>query len=130
MSTNFIALTQITISKSKQYFIDEAIKEALKSNLQMRHGCVLVTNGEIIARGHNMGYSGPLNSMRSTHAEIATLQNLGNYNNLKDATMYVVRISTQNGKIYMVNSHPCQDCLPKLLKCIRIHGLKQVYYSN
>ena len=130
MNPNFIEISAVNLSKSRQYYIDEAVAVALKSPLQMKHGAVLVKNRQIVGRGHNMGYNTPLSSNRSTHAEIATLMDAGNYLNFKDATMYVVRVSIRNDVVFVMNSHPCQDCLPKLLKCMRIHGLKNVYYSS
>jgi deoxycytidylate deaminase len=37
------------------YFVLEAKKEALKSELSTKYGAVLVHRGKIVSRGHNFG---------------------------------------------------------------------------
>jgi len=61
-------------------FIEAAAVESYKSPCQMRHGCVAVCNGRILARGHNhyRNYSqdGLIHNTCTCHAEIAAIRNL------------------------------------------------------
>ena len=66
-------------------FIAEALEEAGKSKVMMKHGCVAVINGKIRARGYNSTErtSSKDNFIKNTcscHAEMACLRNL--YNSL------------------------------------------------
>ena len=73
------------ISTQTQRFINEALEEANKSTVLMKHGCVAVINGKIRARGYNSTNrtSSKDNFIKNTcscHAEMACLRNL--YNSL------------------------------------------------
>lgn len=41
------------LSNKQEKYIAESYNEALNSNMLHRHGCVAVSNGNIIATGHN-----------------------------------------------------------------------------
>ena len=41
------------ITKSDHKFLSLAVNESKKSEMLMKHGCVLVKNGRIISRGYN-----------------------------------------------------------------------------
>jgi deoxycytidylate deaminase len=110
-------------SKHKAY-IEEAIKEANKSCMFRKHGCVIVNNKEIISKGYNY-YIYNLIQKFSVHAEesaILKLKKLNNYKNNTTYTMYVVRISDNFLRI----SLPCNKCkkIIEKIKCI-----KTIYYS-
>ena len=69
------------ITQQDHKFITEALNEAYKSTVMMKHGCVAVINGKIRARGHNstdrtMSKDNFIKNTCSCHAEIACLRNL------------------------------------------------------
>ncbi len=59
--------------KEKEYFMKEALKEAKKAykKLEVPVGCVIVKDGEIIGRGHNVKES---KKDTTKHAEIIAIQ--------------------------------------------------------
>ena len=68
------------LSKRDQRFIDLAYNESFKSKLLMRHGCVAVVNGKIVATGVN-NYRTKCTRTHlvdgcSTHAEMDALRKL------------------------------------------------------
>lgn len=128
------------MSVSERYFIEEARHEAEKSNMNHRHGCVIVKNNRIVSMGHNYYYhhctfNGHThnNSNRkqkySVHAEEDAIKNYcrkytktkngppraagaGQRSSLK---VYVVRVQqqvTESGESDWVykNSKPCEMC--------------------
>ena len=68
------------LSIKDQKFINIALEECCKSNVLMRHGCVAVMNGKIIAQGHNSYRNrtndGFINNQGSCHAEISVLRSI------------------------------------------------------
>jgi len=68
------------ISLKDQQFISAAAKEAISSKVAMRHGCVAVHAGKIIAKGHNTyrtsSRDGFLANTCTCHAEITTLRKM------------------------------------------------------
>jgi tRNA(Arg) A34 adenosine deaminase TadA len=75
-------MTQLSICD--QTYLSHAAKEAGKSTLQSRHGCVAVANGKIRGRGHNSSRTqscdGFIANTCSCHAEIAALRDLWHSN--------------------------------------------------
>ncbi len=76
---------------SDEYFMNEALKEAGKAfdREEVPIGCVLVTNRQIIGKGHNL-----VEQMRdvTAHAEIMAITAAAQFFNTKylpDATLYV-----------------------------------------
>ena len=63
-------------------FMAEAAYEANKSPIYHRHGCVIVCNGRIVAKGHNhlrcTSSDGLIKDTCTCHAEIAALRSWGN----------------------------------------------------
>lgn len=63
-------------------YITEAVYEAEKSSVYHKHGCVIVCNGRVLARGYNhlrcTSSDGLIKNCCTCHAEIAALRNLGN----------------------------------------------------
>jgi tRNA(Arg) A34 adenosine deaminase TadA len=112
-------------------YIQEALKEALKSKLTDWHiGAVLVRGGNIIGRGHNR-YSANAHFLSrklnkriwSLHAEMDAIFPLLKRNaDLSDTTMYVTGIKS-NGR--GVNCKPCTICA-NLLNMLGI----TVFYTN
>ena len=54
---------------SKMYYLYQAADEAMKSNLQCKHGSIIVKGGKILGRGYNKG---------SVHAECDAINHLLN----------------------------------------------------
>ncbi|MFL2100430.1 tRNA adenosine(34) deaminase TadA [Desemzia sp. FAM 23991] len=78
-------------SREKEYFMREAIEEAKKAGakLEVPIGAVVVLNGEIIGRGHNLR---EMTHDATTHAEMIAIreanQCLGNWR-LEDTQLFV-----------------------------------------
>ncbi|MGY3749784.1 tRNA adenosine(34) deaminase TadA [Vagococcus acidifermentans] len=77
--------------KEKEYFMQEALKEADKAleKGEVPIGAVVVLNGEIIGRGHNLRES---TQDATTHAEILAIQNANKQTaswRLEDAQLFV-----------------------------------------
>jgi tRNA(Arg) A34 adenosine deaminase TadA len=72
----------MAIISSRDYdYLAEAMNEANKSKVLMRHGCVAVVNGKIRGRGYNsvdrtQSKDNFIKNTCSCHAEIACLRNL------------------------------------------------------
>tara|TARA_B100001057_G_C22580716_1_gene844977 strand:- start:540 stop:809 length:270 start_codon:yes stop_codon:yes gene_type:complete len=65
------------VTVKEQSFLNEAFNEALLSPCQMRHGCVVVSNGKVLGRGHNSYRTTSADKMIfgcSCHAEMAALR--------------------------------------------------------
>lgn len=123
--------TNISVCLNKKFYMEQAVHEAGKSPFKgQKHGCVIVVGGRIIGRGYNSYKGINHSSNRSTHAEMAALKSVRDKDQLKGADLYVVRIRYDKEKKLVVrNSKPCDKCFPKLLKCMRNYGLRNVYYS-
>jgi len=110
---------------------------ALESNVSIRHGAIIVSDGNIVATGFNknelnrkkiLTKYGPKNQSLMIHAEIAALYDLitskrygvDNYNiRRKKLDLYVARDN-------MTNSKPCQHCI----EILQHFGIYRVIYST
>ena len=67
------------LSATQYNFLSIAALESKKSDLMSCHGCVIVSNGKIIGRGHNSSRSqssdGFICNTCSCHAEISAIRN-------------------------------------------------------
>lgn len=127
------SIHQIDIKPSKNIknkhleFLIQAKREANKSNLTQKHGCVIVYNNKIIAKGYNSICN--FDKMKSIHAEIDALNYLNRIFKLKDkklrkkCNLYVVRIKKCDDTLKM--SKPCNNCASKIVKS----NIGTVYYS-
>ena len=106
-----------------QVYVHAAVSEALKSSMGFAHGCVVVRRGRIVGRGHNVYVHGH-GARRSVHAEIAALNSIKSSKMLRDATVYVVRLSRDTTRLMC--SKPCPACAHVLE---RTAGVRAVYYS-
>ena len=112
----------------RRVFIDEAIMNAQKSNLNgSHHGAIVVYRGKIIGNGYNKDSIENLNRVNkwTIHAEVDAINNALrkiSKENLKQSTLIVVRLM-KNGEIAL--SAPCRCCSQFIKKC----GIKNVYYS-
>lgn len=109
-------------------FASIAVTEADRSQLPMKHGCVAVSSGKIIARGCNtyrtFSKDKLIRNCCSCHAEIDVIRKCIKLNIKKKIKLYVVRI-TENGNYR--NSAPCNMCL-HILKENNVHTI--IYSTN
>ena len=132
------------ISSSDLKFLEQAKEESYRSPVSMKHGCVAVVNGRVLATGHNnyrtSSRDGFICNSCTCHAEMAALRNLNkrtgrrgknyqhsmNETNLKSlfkkTTLYIARTGN-NGEFR--DSGPCIDCL----NVIKSLNLKKIVYS-
>ena len=107
------------LSISAEKYINLAREESFKSPVLMKHGCVAVINGRVMARGHNhyrtQSNDGYIKNSCTCHAEMDTLRTLNKRYmkskkevNNKKVVLYIVR--TDN-KGELKESGPCIDCL-------------------
>lgn len=134
--------TDLTYKTSK--YLIEAANIATKSELNYRHGAILVNSSRILSTGFNQSRS-KFGSITTScmHAEVACLHNFvtnychdsfnGKIKNkkykrlLNRSTLYVVRIpKTDNSLNYLNFSQPCKDC-ERIIKC---YGVKNIVYSD
>lgn len=120
------------ISKKSLKFINVAIKEAEKSNILHKHGCVIVTSGKLMSKGfnnyRNISSDGFIKNSCTCHAEISAIRNYYKLkkidkNKIKNSTIYIVRIN-KNGKL--CQSAPCISCF----HIITMVGIKKIVYSD
>jgi pyrimidine deaminase RibD-like protein len=75
------------ISRRHLKCINVAIDEAFKSNILHKHGCVIASNGRILAKGYNTNRTsskdGLISRCCSCHAEIAAIRNLAKSEGLR-----------------------------------------------
>jgi len=121
------------LSISAEKYINLAREESFKSPVLMKHGCVAVINGRVMARGHNhyrtQSNDGYIKNSCTCHAEMDTLRTLNKRYikskkevNNKKVVLYIVR--TDN-KGELKESGPCIDCLRQILKL----NIKKIIYS-
>lgn len=110
-----------------QTFLDKAASYAKNSNLNHKHGCIIVYDKEIISTGYNKKNNSLTNY--SIHAEVDAINNLNKkYKNkriMNNASLYVVRIRNGINDDCLKMSKPCLNCAKKIMKL----GIKNVYYS-
>ena len=107
--------------KHKKY-IEEALREAIKSKLKQRHGAVLIHRNKIIARGHNKylrsgnTYKDAEGELRTTHAEADVISQVPR-EILQNCTLIVVRLPLDRNISFSEidiadcqNSAPCARC--------------------
>jgi len=101
--------------------------EAERSTLPMRHGCVAVSGGKIIAKGCNsyrtFSKDGLIHNTCSCHAEIDVLRKCMKKNRKGKINIYVVRIS-KNGEY--LNSAPCNQCV----NVMKTYNIGRIVYST
>lgn len=109
--------------------IRNAIKEAYKSNFDLRIGAVIVKSGRVLSKGYNKTgvYTKYAHvEFLSIHAEVdAIIKCLKSYrySNLIGAKIYIAGLR-KNGRLLL--SKPCTRCA----QLIRNVGIKKVYYTT
>lgn len=102
---------------------------AAGSTLRQRHYAVVMKRGKVLAEAANVygnrskgcGYG-----EWSLHAERAAVKRLGDTSQLRGAYICVWRVSN----VSYLPSKPCEECAVFLKKCMRVYGLRAVYYQN
>lgn len=120
------------MKKTHAYYCDIAQNMAIKSCMAQKHGCVIVYNNEIIAKGTNMCYKN-VNNVTSIHAEVNAINQLrkiitktGDKSIPQRCKLYVVRVGTQSMDYPLKNSKPCEMCAKAILNI----GIGMTYYST
>ena len=115
-----------TMSKRHQLFLQKAGEIALKSNMQQKHGAIVVYKNKIIASGYNERCDYMYENF-SIHAEVAAISKLfHNKKILESCDIYVVRIACVTFDNCLKNSKPCKSCT----NFIKKHNLRNIYYST
>eukprot|EP00316_Scyphosphaera_apsteinii_P017501 CAMPEP_0119298104 /NCGR_PEP_ID=MMETSP1333-20130426/313_1 /TAXON_ID=418940 /ORGANISM="Scyphosphaera apsteinii, Strain RCC1455" /LENGTH=178 /DNA_ID=CAMNT_0007299121 /DNA_START=28 /DNA_END=565 /DNA_ORIENTATION=+ len=131
-----------------QKFLLAAVQEAEESQLEIKHGALIVRGGKAIGHGHNSNRSRMTSipgdgNMVALHSEVAALQTPsgGFYEakqarkKLKHADLYVVRLlplgrkiqgSTEMDPARFGNSKPCVRCL----QALHAFGVRRVVFST
>jgi len=113
-------------NKKHQLFLQKAGEIALKSNMQQKHGAIIVYKNKIIASGFNYRCD-YMNNNFSIHAEIAAIsQMFYNKKLLELCDIYVVRIASSIYDNCLKNSKPCKNCTNFINK----YNLRNIYYST
>jgi len=114
------------LSKKERAFLDLASKMAETSEVENRHGAVLVKNGRVLALGINKWRNKDLNCGRekyqavlTTHAEIDALSRVANP---EGAVLYIARVGLA-GEARI--SRPCSRCMAVIEKL----GIKRIIYT-
>lgn len=115
-------------------FINIAIEEALKSEFQQKHGCIVFNKKTILSKGNNnYNIYNKINKFSYfTHAEINALSNFIKRQkryNIKYVDLLIIRIkSIDTNNIYLADSLPCSNCIQnmKKMRC----NIRYIYYSK
>ena len=114
-------------SQNDERLAQLAILEAYKSHLPMKHGCIAVVGGKVVARGCNhyrtFSKDGLIDQCCSCHAEIDVIRKCLKQNIKNKINLYVVRVS-ESGEYR--NSAPCQQCV----NVMKNHNIKMIIYST
>lgn len=102
--------------------IDIAVEQARKSNGPFKHGCVVMSGKNVIAKGHNhiRRNIGTL----SIHAEMDSVWKIMDSDQYSNKKAVIVRLS--NGATKLANSRPCSICMGLLKQ----HGITTIAYST
>lgn len=121
---------QNALSNRERNFLSLAMKVAEDSDLDSRHGAVVVKGGRVLSLATNKkrndlnvafsheGYQPVL----TTHAEVAAMNRIS-ADQLRGAIIYVARVDA-NGKPLI--SRPCFRCMDALVEA----GVKKVVYTT
>jgi len=136
-------MSEKEIHKSDHLYLTYAYKTALKSNMQHKHGCIIVdSKGNIISSGYNKFLNVPKEKIKifdkntsvkmSNHAEEMALKK-ADPKKLFGAKLYIVRINlhdnNENNNELFMYSKPCKRCTAIIESCMKKCGLKKVYYT-
>ncbi len=102
--------------------VDIAIEQAKKSSGPFKHGCVIMSGKNVIAKGHNHVRKniGTL----SIHAEMDSVWKIMDSDQYSNKKAIVIRLSNAGTKL--ANSRPCSICMGLLKQ----HGIATIAYST
>jgi deoxycytidylate deaminase len=111
------------MSCRQEYYLHHAAHVAMHSNMNHKHGAVIVYKKNIISVGYNH-YCGTT----SIHAEIAAINNLKGRDKciLDKCQLYVARIGPDRLDNPLKYSKPCNSCQNYIAK----KSIKQIFYST
>lgn len=113
-------------NKKHQLFLNEAAEIAKHSNMNQKHGAIVVYKNKIVASGFNY-ICDYMNNNYSIHAEVSAIsQMFHNKKILEFCDIYVVRIAPSLYDNCLKNSKPCLSCS----KFIKKYNIKNIYYST
>ena len=113
-------------NKKHQLFLCKAAEIAKQSNMNQKHGAIVVYKNKIIASGFNY-ICDYMNNNYSIHAEVSAIsQMFHNKKLLELCDIYVVRIAPAVYGNCLKNSKPCKSCS----KFIKKYNIKNIYYST
>jgi deoxycytidylate deaminase len=113
-------------NKKHQLFLCKAAEIAKQSNMNQKHGAIVVYKNKIIASGFNY-ICDYMNNNYSIHAEVSAIsQMFHNKKLLELCDIYVVRIAPSVYNNCLKNSKPCNSCS----KFIKKYNIKNIYYST
>lgn len=119
-------MIKMDCSLTDEKWASRAIHEAQKSPLAMKHGCIAVSSGKLLAFGHNTykTYSrdGYVRNVCSCHAEINVLRQFLK-RKINKVTLYIVRVSNDG---QMKDSSPCANCF----YLMRQFPIKHIVYTT
>lgn len=88
-------------------YLDMALAIAKTSKCRYRHGCVVVSNGRIIATATNKKIADPTTHWRRSHVHAEAAAALAAGTRVKGALVYVARAAADGSAAY---SKPCKKC--------------------
>jgi deoxycytidylate deaminase len=113
-------------NKKHQLFLCKAAEIAKNSNMNQKHGAIVVYKNKIIASGFNYTCN-YMNNNYSIHAEVSAIsQMFHNKKLLELCDIYVVRIAPTIYNNCLKNSKPCNSCS----KFIKKYNIRNIYYST
>ena len=113
-------------SKKHQLFLCKAAEVAKQSNMNQKHGAIVVYKNKIMASGFNYKCN-HMNSNFSIHAEVSAIsQMFHNKKLLELCDIYVVRIAPESHDNCLKNSKPCNSCS----RFIKKYNIRNIYYST
>lgn len=124
------------------YFVQEALKEAYKSDIKSKYGALVIYKGKIISRGHNYhnlrmfncckSFEGYTQNKFSVHAEQSAINNCIDKNILQKCRIILVKIKTRSFNTedneILKKCKPCNKC-EKILKKYKIKDVT-CYYNT
>tara|TARA_B100000575_G_scaffold269966_1_gene250080 strand:+ start:92 stop:427 length:336 start_codon:yes stop_codon:yes gene_type:complete len=109
----------------RRLFLDEAFNQALKSDMNFNHGCVVIYRGKIIGKGYNTYINSNCYDKASLHAEVSAINDALkkiSAEELKKCKLIVIRINKFGEHL---NSKPCYNCTNYINK----FRIKKVFHS-
>lgn len=116
------------LSRRERGFLDLAVKMAESSDVDNRHGAVVVQGGRVLALGVNkwrnrdMRWDNEKDTFKPILTVHAEMDALSRVDNPKGSVLYIARVN-ERGEERM--SRPCRHCMKELVKL----GVKRVIYT-